>query len=276
MKRLVSAIGKNLPPTVKKKASKNTFIRMLYSPRPRLTFKTYLKLLFSPRISLSPYRRLWLLRKFSKIEKNVHCLSHSYDEYLVPAVKMLDSSFSKTKGIIVEAGAYKGGGTAKLSLVAKLTGRKLYVFDSFEGLPDNDEPSAKTDMGYECEFNEGDFTGSLREVKSAIKKYGDISVCEFVKGFYDTTMPDFHEPVAAVFCDVDLESSTKTCLKYMCPNMTANSYFFSQDAHIPLIQQLFANEKFWKKEVHLEKTPHFFRLTPRFGYFQKDTRNMCM
>src|SRR5690606_19018518 len=47
-------------------------------------------------------------------------------------------------GVLVEAGCFKGGSTAKLSLLAELAGRELVVFDSFEGLPDNDESGQVT------------------------------------------------------------------------------------------------------------------------------------
>src|SRR6185436_6948658 len=40
---------------------------------------------------------------------------------------------------LLEAGAGKGGGTAKLSLVARLAGARLVACDSFRGMPENDE-----------------------------------------------------------------------------------------------------------------------------------------
>jgi hypothetical protein len=39
-------------------------------------------------------------------------------------------------GHVVELGAYKGSSTAKLSLACRLAGKRLWVFDSFEGLPE--------------------------------------------------------------------------------------------------------------------------------------------
>jgi O-methyltransferase len=44
-----------------------------------------------------------------------------------------------TPGSVVECGCYVGGSTANLSLVCAATGRKLIIFDSFQGLP---EPKA--------------------------------------------------------------------------------------------------------------------------------------
>jgi len=39
-------------------------------------------------------------------------------------------------GVLVECGCYQGGSSAKLCLVAAMTARKLYVCDSFQGLPE--------------------------------------------------------------------------------------------------------------------------------------------
>jgi O-methyltransferase len=50
----------------------------------------------------------------------------------------------KVPGCIVEAGCYKVGSTAKFCLAAKLAHRQLVVFDSFEGLPENQEMHDET------------------------------------------------------------------------------------------------------------------------------------
>ncbi|HLT27990.1 MAG TPA: TylF/MycF/NovP-related O-methyltransferase, partial [Zeimonas sp.] len=57
--------------------------------------------------------------------------------------------------MLVEAGCFKGGSTAKLSLLAELAGRELVVFDSFEGLPDNDESGQVTIQGEVSDFRKG-------------------------------------------------------------------------------------------------------------------------
>ncbi|MEW5924323.1 MAG: hypothetical protein AB1746_10080, partial [Candidatus Zixiibacteriota bacterium] len=51
---------------------------------------------------------------------------------LAEALLSIDAS-----GAVVECGCFSGASTAKLSILCHMTGRKLHVFDSFEGLPES-------------------------------------------------------------------------------------------------------------------------------------------
>lgn len=261
-----SVVVKFIPTKIKKHLFKNRVIKLLCSPRPVLALTIMLEFLFSKKIPISFTERLTLLRRFFEIDKHLNC-AHSFEEYLIPAFEIL--KFPSVKGHIVEAGAFKGGGTAKLSIIAKMCNRKLYVFDSFEGLPENNEPVAHTALGGVCPFNKGDFSGSLDEVRNNVEKFGEIDECYFVKGWFDKTMPSFKEEVITVFCDVDLESSTKICLKNMWPNLVHKGFFFSQDAHIPIVRRLFSNQDFWRDELGQNQPPYFVHFTKRFGYLRK-------
>jgi len=83
-------------------------------------------------------------------------------------------------GCIVECGAFKGASAAKFSLVAARTGRQLIVFDSFEGIPANEEPPGLNIYGNVLSFPKGSYAGSLDEVQSAVSRFGNIQVCRFV------------------------------------------------------------------------------------------------
>src|ERR1017187_6303006 len=52
--------------------------------------------------------------------------------HLAMALKLLEI------GIVVECGTWKGGTAANLSIICRLTGRQLFIFDSFRGLPPAD------------------------------------------------------------------------------------------------------------------------------------------
>ena len=56
-------------------------------------------------------------------------------------------------------------------------------------------------------FPEGDYSGSLEEVKGNIERYGQLEICEFHEGWFDDTMPLFSVPVTTVYIDVDLATS---------------------------------------------------------------------
>ncbi len=225
----------------------------------------------SANISLSAEERKKVLERFDEIKKNV-ILSHSANELIYPA-KFILSITKDVEGCIVETGCYKGGSTAKLSIIAKLCNRKLYVLDSFEGLPkDYEEGLTRTEAGYSVDLKGGEYCGSLEEVKSNIEKYGEISVCEFIKGWYKDTLPNFKQKIVAVFCDVDFEQSTRECIKYLYPQIIKGGYFFTQDAHFPRIRKLFNDENFWKNEVGINEVPKLNMITERFGYFIKNDR----
>lgn len=192
-------------------------------------------------------------KRLNIISKNVDC-PHNESEVLSFGIGVL--SFPKDKeGCIVEAGAYKGGSTAKISLFAKLTGRELVVFDSFEGLPANTEEHNKSILGHSIKesFAEGKFYGSLEEAKWNVDLYGEAEICTFVKGWFEKTLPVFSKKIAMAYLDVDLASSTKTCLKYLYPLVIPGGIIYSQDGDFPLVIEVFNDDKFWETEVGCKK-----------------------
>ena len=158
---------------------------------------------------------------------------------------------SSVLGCVVEAGCFKGGSTAKFSVAANLVHRELVVFDSFEGIPENTEDHASTPHG--SNFDQGAYAGSLDEVKANIARYGRIEVCRFIRGWFEDTLPHFRESIAAIYLDVDLVSSTRTCLKYLYPLLKPQGVLYSQDGHLPLVCDLFDDDAFWEQEVGTKK-----------------------
>jgi O-methyltransferase len=156
---------------------------------------------------------------------------------------------ASSRGVFVECGAFKGASSARLSLVCAQTGHRMAIFDSFEGMPANTEEHGKNIFGFDSEFAVGSYAGSLSEVQSAIRRFGCIDICSFHKGWFEETLPQFREPVAAAFIDVDLESSTRTCIKYLYPLLEPGGFIYSQDGHLPLIVSLLKDPDFWRNEV---------------------------
>ncbi len=190
-----------------------------------------------------------ILARLKTISRHVDC-PHNASHALAFGVEILSLPPS-VPGCIVEAGCYKGGSTAKFSIFAKIAGRSLAVFDSFEGLPDNQEAHDKSVLGHSIEgwFEKGKFRGALEEVQRNIRQYGEIEVCRFIQGWFEDTMPGFAEPIAAAYLDVDLASSTRTCLKHLYPLLSPGGALFSQDGDFPLVIEVFRDERFWKNEV---------------------------
>ena len=223
-------------------------------------WKTILNFIFDKKIGINFNSRIKIIVNFLLITGNVKC-SHTQQEIITITGHLL-KSLDNTMGCIVEAGSHKGGSTAKLSIVAGILNKKLVIFDSFEGIPDNKEPHEKNIFGKQAKFSKGDYAGSLEEVKNNVKRLGNIKHCTFVKGWFENTMPAFKEPIAAIFLDVDLASSTRTCLKYLYPLLTSSGLLFSHDGHLPLVIDVFNDDTFWRTEVGCIK-PHIEGLGKR-------------
>lgn len=215
--------------------------------------KSIFKFLFKKSRGMGLIDKIKLVFIFYYISTQIEC-KHQNVEMLEIADAIMQIP-KEIRGVIVEAGAYKGGSAAKLSLVAKLTGRKLVVFDSFCGIPPNKELHIHKKLKKAIYLPEGLFFGSLQEVKQNIQKYGNITVCEFKKGWFAKTMPQFKSPIVAAFLDVDLVSSTKTCLMYLYPLISKKGVLFSHDGNLKKTAALYNNERFWKNKVGCP-TPH--------------------
>jgi len=167
---------------------------------------------------------------------------------LVEAVLRIPKS---VKGDIIECGCYKGASTASLSLACKLTGRKLIVADSFEGLPAESEGTLHiySHLKQQGIYEEGAYSGTLAEVKANISLGGDISVCTFVTGFYSSSLKNFKRPIALAFLDVDLESSIKDCIKAIWPTLANGGYVYTDDSCDMEVVKVWFDNQWWRKEL---------------------------
>jgi O-methyltransferase len=129
----------------------------------------------------------------------------------------------------------------------------LVVFDSFGGIPENSERHEQNIWGGRVGFCKGDYRGSLEEVAENVRRFGNLPQCRFVKGFFEDTIPHFSQPVVAAYLDVDLSSSTRTCLKWLRPLLVSGGVLFSQDGHLPLVLEVFDDDGFWRRELRTSK-----------------------
>lgn len=198
-------------------------------------------------LNVSLRDRIWLLKQFYLISFSVDS-PHTQAEILA-CVQSILSLPRNSKGVVVEAGCYKGSSTAKFSLAADIVGKELVVFDSFRGIPANDEPHERNIFGKPAGFTQGSYCGALDEVEANVAKYGRIDRCRFVQGWFQDTLPEFKELISAVYLDVDLASSTRTCLKYFYPLLESGGVLYSHDGHLPLVIDVFHDDNFWTSEV---------------------------
>lgn len=212
-----------------------------------LGLPSYLSFLIYASGGLSIGERFRLITRVHRISRRLVC---AHDE--TEAMAMIQSILElppELEGVIVEAGCFQGGSAAKLSLAAQLTGRTLVLCDSFEGIPDNDESHGPSGHQGPLAFEKGTFAGRLEEVRANITEHGEIGQCEFVKGWFDETLPQFRQPIAMIFLDVDLATSTRTCLRYLYPLLQPGCVLYSHDAAFPRVREVFADEPFWRDVV---------------------------
>jgi len=229
-----------------------------WTPRPlrhaysclRNDARSYAEFVLLRNSGFSPAQRLRLLRSFDKISRKVPCI-HTNAQILA-FTRAVFSIPAEIEGCIAEAGCFKGGTSAKFSIVAELAKRRLFAFDSFEGMPANPEDHTNI-WGSRVRFHEHQYRGELEEVRANVAKFGHIESCQFVKGYFEESMKDFTRPITALYLDVDLVSSTRTCIKSLCRQVVPGGYVFSQDGHLCRVLNLLNSEGFWHDEVGCEK-----------------------
>lgn len=176
---------------------------------------------------VSRSERKRLVRAFSEVDRNV-ASAHSPAELLFIARTILGL---QVDGPVIECGSYKGASTAKLSMVAKANGRKLFVCDTFQGLPGPaDYGHYHRADGRKRQFQAGEYAGTLQEVQENIRRWGSLDVCSFVPGLFAQTLPQLSAEPAVVFVDVDYVSSATDCLRHLWPKLRFGGYFFTHEA----------------------------------------------
>ena len=140
---------------------------------------------------------------------------------LKPSELLLVYSFAKQQvnidGDYAEVGVFKGS-TAKAICEVK-EDKNLYLFDTFEGLPNthNIDTKFKTKM----------FQANEEDVWKKLIKYSNVHI---YKGFFpETGTPIKDKQFAFVHLDVDIYQSTKDCLDFFYKRMSKNGIIISHD-----------------------------------------------
>ena len=160
---------------------------------------------------------------------------------------------------IVECGVFKGATSVVLSIGAKITGRKLILYDSFEGLPNGEKNISRRyypHLGITGSYKKGMYTGTLEEVKSNLLTYGHLDVCELRKGFFNKSLIKHKEKIDLLFLDVDLVSSTKDCILYLWDHLVDGSYCYTDDACDIDVVKVWFDDAWWKKNLKI-KSPGY-------------------
>jgi len=201
---------------------------------------------------MHPSYRMSVLRKFRLgLRMFVNTLriesGSSYKGHLAMALKLLELP-PTIVGDVIECGTWKGASAANLSLVCKIVSRRLLIYDSFQGLPSG-TPGDREAVYYQ----EGDYRGTLDEVRRNVRRYGAIDSVEFVPGWFNETLPHLRGPIVLAWLDVDLEASLETCIRHIWPVLVDQGYIFTDEATTLDDVALFWSERWW--ETHFQRTP---------------------
>jgi len=120
-------------------------------------------------------------------------------------------------GAFVECGVAEGGTALLLGMIAKRQGRRLWVFDTFEGLP----PLTANDPDYDKAVTfTGLCRGELPDIERLFRAHGVWDRTTAVKGLFQDTLPCTDLPdIAFMHLDGDWYDSTRACLTYLWPRL---------------------------------------------------------
>lgn len=169
-------------------------------------------------------------------------------------------------GDVIECGVWKGGMTIGLSIACKIANRRLLVCDSFQGLPDpldtdrrhrsimmprypRESQQIEDDVRV---YHKGEYLGTREEVEQNVSRWGEISVCRFVPGWFNESLPEaFTDGQKFVFAviDVDLSQSMRDCLLSIWPRLQPGSKFYTDDGGELDIAAIFFERDWWKKNL---------------------------
>ena len=136
-------------------------------------------------------------------------------------------------GDLVETGVWRGGGSIFMRAILEahnITDRRVWVADSFEGLPPPNAEKYPADSGFRLDLC-SELAVSLDDVKANFQRYDllDDRVC-FLKGWFRDTLP--HAPIeklAVLRCDGDLYESTMDSLVNLYPKVSRGGFVIIDD-----------------------------------------------
>ncbi len=169
-------------------------------------------------------------------------------------------------GDLIEAGVWRGGMTIFMRAVLmayQIVDRKVWVADSFAGLPEVDRESDT------FPWHKGDMAVSLESVKNNFARYGlfDEQVV-FLKGFFSETLPKAPiRQLSILRVDADLYSSTMDVLRNLYSALSVGGYaIFDDYQNLPECRK--AIDEFRRDQGITEE---LCRIDERAVYWQKQS-----
>lgn len=133
-------------------------------------------------------------------------------------IEMIAAAALTPMGCFVEVGVYQGGSAFWLSQVAEASCRELYLFDTFSGIPYQDEG----DSHQVGEFSDVD----LVAVRAA------LPYAEIIPGIFPASAYGLLPPVAFAHLDCDQHRSVKSASEFLVPLMVPGGVIWFDDSPV--------------------------------------------
>ena len=136
-------------------------------------------------------------------------------------------------GDLIETGVWRGGATIfmrAMLAVHGVTDRRVWVADSFEGLPPPDPERYPADSG-DPHHTFSQLAVPLEEVQANFEKFGMLDDrVHFLKGWFHETLADPRiEQLAVLRLDGDMYGSTMEALEALYPKLSVGGYVIIDD-----------------------------------------------
>lgn len=161
------------------------------------------------------------------------------------------------EGDFIETGVWKGGACiyAKILLENNKSDKKVFVVDSFEGLPKPDQENYPKDRG-DTHHQIQELSVSIDEVKENFLKYGVLNDgVKFIKGWFKDVLPIIPEDqkFSIIRLDGDMYESTMTALINLYPKLSNGGFIIIDDFCLsPCVEAVndYRKENNIQQEIH--------------------------
>lgn len=144
---------------------------------------------------------------------------------------LLAANYANIEGCIVECGVWRGGMSS--GMAEMLPRRKVYLFDSFEGLPEAKEIDGEAAIAWQKNIEGPWYFDNCKAEMDYAEKAMKQTNSEFklIKGWFNETLPKarFEEPIAILRLDADWYDSTIDCLKNLYPKVKKGGLIIFDD-----------------------------------------------
>jgi O-methyltransferase len=136
-------------------------------------------------------------------------------------------------GDLIETGVWRGGSVVLMRAILKahgVTDRKVWVADSFAGLPKPDAARYPADAG-DRHWTYGELAVSLQQVRANFGRYGLLDdQVQFLPGWFKDTLPAAPiERLAVARLDGDMYESTMDAIEALYPKLSPGGFLIVDD-----------------------------------------------